>query len=94
MRRVWRAVRTGMVTAGLAGFGLVASLAAQAETEFRPIEPGDLMTEQLPATPLVFAAYAVVWVALLLYILVLWRRIGRIERELADVTSRLESRGR
>jgi CcmD family protein len=50
------------------------------------------MTEQLPATPLVFGAYAAVWVALLIYILVLWRRLGRVERELADVTARLESR--
>jgi CcmD family protein len=89
---MWRTVRTAVVTIGLAGFGLGASLGAQAETEFRPIEPGDLMTEQLPATPLVFAAYAVVWVALLVYLLVLWRRIGRIEKELAEVTSRLESR--
>ena len=92
MRTMWQMVRTGIMTAGLAGWGLAVSLRAQAETEFRPIEPGDLMTEQLPATPLVFAAYAAVWVALLLYILVLWRRLGRIERELADVTSRLESR--
>jgi CcmD family protein len=89
---MWRTVGTWMMTTGLAGVGLAVSLQAQAETEFRPIEPGDLMTEQLPATPLVFAAYATVWVALLVYILVLWRRIGRIEKELADVTSRLESR--
>ena len=92
MGRTWQVVRVWPLTAGFAGWGVVASLAAQAETEFRPIEPGDLMTEQLPATPLVFAAYAAVWVALLLYILVLWRRLGRVERELADVTSRLESR--
>jgi CcmD family protein len=89
---MWRTVGTFLMTVGLAGLGLAASLGAQAETEFEPLRPGEVIGEQLPATPLVFAAYAVVWVALLAYILVLWRRLGRIEKELADVTSRLESR--
>jgi CcmD family protein len=92
MGRMWRMVRTGVLTCGLAGAGAIASLGAQGETGFEPIGPGDLITEQLPATPLVFGAYAAVWVALLIYILVLWRRLGRVERELADVTARLESR--
>ena len=92
MDTVWRTIRTGLLTAGLVGVGSLASLGAQAETEFEPLRPGEVIGEQLPATPLVFAAYAAVWVALLIYILVLWRRIGRIERELAEVTSRLESR--
>ena len=39
--------------------------------------------EQLPAAPLVIGAYAFVWVALLVYVLVLWRRLGSVERELA-----------
>jgi CcmD family protein len=50
--------------------------------------------EHLPATPLVFAAYGFVWLALLVYVLTLWRRVARVERELRDVTTRLEARRR
>jgi CcmD family protein len=45
--------------------------------------------EVLPATPLVFAAYAFVWVVLLVYVFLLWQRIGRVERELAEVNAKL-----
>lgn len=49
--------------------------------------------EVLPATPLVFYAYAFVWVALMAYLWVIWRRIGQVEQDLAAVTRRL-SQGR
>ena len=38
---------------------------------------------------LVIAAYAFAWVAVTVYVLVLWRRTQRIERELADVRDKL-----
>lgn len=44
--------------------------------------------EQLPAAPLVMAAYAFVWVALLLYVWVLWRRVGKVQAELTDLRRR------
>lgn len=67
------------------------SAAAQAQqNEFRPLT--DITKETLPATPLVFIAYAFVWVALLVYVFLLWRRLGRVERELADVNARLANR--
>jgi CcmD family protein len=50
--------------------------------------------EQLPAAPLVMAAYAVAWVAILLYVWSIWRRLGRVEREIADVTRRVEAGAR
>jgi CcmD family protein len=65
-----------------------------AQDGFVPVSPEDMGQEHLPATPLVFAAYATVWVALLLYVLTLWRRLGRVERELADVSAKLEARRR
>ena len=37
-------------------------------------------------------AYAFVWVALLAYVFLLWRRLGRVEHELADVNARLANR--
>ena len=46
--------------------------------------------EVLPATPLVFYAYAFVWVALIGYVFFLWRRMARIEQDLAAVGRRLQ----
>ena len=45
--------------------------------------------EQLPAAPLVIGAYAVAWVAVFGYLWSIWQRIGRVERELGDVSRRL-----
>jgi CcmD family protein len=82
-----------LVTA-IAGFALgTATLAAQQSQEvFRPLQPGDITQEVLPATPLVYGAYAFVWVALIAYVFLLWRRLARVEREHAEVNTRLANR--
>ena len=62
-----------------------------AQGEFVPID--ELPPEdQLPAAPLLIAAYAFAWIALLIYIWSLWRRLGSVERELADVARRINNR--
>ena len=48
--------------------------------------------EQLPAAPLLIAAYAFVWVALMAYVWSLWRRMAKLERELADLQRRMPTR--
>ena len=48
--------------------------------------------EQIPAAPLVAGAYGIAWAAVLIYLWSVWRRLGRVERELAEVTRRIESR--
>ena len=48
--------------------------------------------EQLPAAPLVIGAYVFVWVALLVYVWSLWKRMTKLERELADLQRRVEKR--
>jgi len=50
--------------------------------------------EQLPAAPLVMAAYAVAWLVVFAYIWSLWRRLSQVEREIADVSRRLASGAR
>jgi CcmD family protein len=45
--------------------------------------------EQLPAAPLVITAYSVVWLLVFGYLWSIWRRIGRAERDVADVTRRI-----
>jgi CcmD family protein len=49
-------------------------------------------TEQLPAAPLLIAAYAFVWVALMVYVWSLWKRMATLERELADLQRRVPKR--
>lgn len=38
--------------------------------------------EQIPAVPLVLTAYAIVWVAVLAYVWLTWRRLGKVEADL------------
>ena len=62
-----------------------------AQEEFMPIDqlpPED----RLPAAPLLIAAYSFVWVALLGYLWVVWRRLGSVEQQLHDVERRLAER--
>lgn len=46
--------------------------------------------EVLPAAPLVFYAYSFVWLALIVYVFSIWRRMARVEQDLADVYRRLK----
>lgn len=84
----------GLLVLALAIAASAAIGAFQVPQDFQPVKPGDRAQEVLPATPLVFAAYAFVWSALLAYVFLLWRRIGRVERELADLVAgrRLDKR--
>ncbi len=45
-----------------------APLPPAAQDGFVPVRPGELEQEQLPAAPLVFVAYSVVWLALVVYV--------------------------
>jgi CcmD family protein len=85
----WR--RIGAVV-GLAALVVAAATVvsfAQAETDFKPIRADQAALEQLPATPFVFWAYAIVWMVLLAYVFSLWRRLGRVEQEMAALSNRL-----
>lgn len=44
-------------------------------------------TENLPAPPLIYAAYGGIWLVLLLYIFMLWRKLQRVEKDLRDLPS-------
>ncbi|MCX6544280.1 MAG: heme exporter protein CcmD [Acidobacteria bacterium] len=48
--------------------------------------------EQLPAAPFLIGAYVVVWLVLLVYVWSIWRRMKKMERELADLQRRVQSR--
>ncbi len=59
--------------------------------EFVKVEDG--AREQLPATPFVGAAYGFIWLALLLYLLVIARGLARVQGDLSELRRRLERTG-
>ncbi len=63
-----------------------------ADTEYEPVTGEE--QEQLPAAPLVIGAYAVVWLAVIVYLWSIWRRLSQVEREIAQVARRIEAGGR
>ena len=86
-----RRLLRGMAVSGLAlaMLGAPIRLVAQprppaAQDGFVPMSevPQD---EKLPAAPLVFGAYGVIWLAVLVYVASLWRRLGTVERELQEL---------
>jgi hypothetical protein len=49
--------------------------------EFVPATPGTA-TEQLPAAPLLAAAYAFAWLAAMVYLWSVWRRLNKVEADM------------
>jgi CcmD family protein len=86
----------------LAALAAAQQPAAQRPAEQRPPEPpagfvpADSLPqqEQLPAAPLVITAYAVAWVLVFGYLWTIWQRLGRVERELAEVRRRVDAGAR
>jgi len=64
---------------------------AAGQGEFVPVNSVPSV-EQLPAAPFLIGAYVVVWLALLVYVWSIWRRMKKIERDLADLQKRVQSR--
>ncbi len=91
--------RTALILLAVALLAPAAAAAQQppstpdAKQEYVPVDP-TVDQEQLPAAPLVIGAYAVVWVVVVLYLWSIWRRLARVERELAQVSRRIESGGK
>ena len=76
------------------GLGIViltgVTMAQEAQNQFVPAE--SVQHQEIPSGPLLYTAYAFVWAAVLVYAFVLWRRIGRVERELAEVSRKVPTR--
>ena len=95
MIRLRRAAGLAVISAALACAPAAASqqpapAAGQPEQqdEFVPIDqlpPG----EQLPAAPLLIAAYSVAWLAVAGYLFSIWRRLDRVDRDIAEAGRRL-----
>ena len=60
------------------------------QEEFIPIDelpPGD----QMPAAPLLIAAYAIVWAVVFVYLWSIWRRLSTVEREMQELARRADA---
>lgn len=86
--RVIRPVVLGMALLAWPGSLVMAQApqgpaATAAQDEYVPI--AELPeSEKLPAAPFIIGAYTFAWVAILVYLLMLWRRLGRVQQELQD----------
>ena len=74
----------------LASFVLMnAVMFAQAgQSEFQPVTEIPA-SEQMPSAPLVIAAYAFVWLAFVVYVWTMWRKLGKVEKELQTLSAQI-----
>jgi CcmD family protein len=74
----------------LAAFVLMnAVMFAQAgQSEFQPVTEIPA-SEQMPSAPLVIAAYAFVWLAFVVYVWTMWRKLGKVEQELQTLSTQI-----
>jgi CcmD family protein len=80
----------------LTSFALFSSpaLAGQApawQGAFVPVDSVPL-ADQLPAAPLLVTAYAFVWIAVMVYLWTIWRRLNKVEDEMRALAQKLPRR--
>jgi CcmD family protein len=91
VNRLWTTcTRVALALIVFAASSLTAAAQKQAQDVF--VNADTLPRQEIPPGPLLYSAYAFVWFALVVYLFLLWRRIGRVERELADVNQKLAGR--
>jgi CcmD family protein len=62
------------------------------QSEFVPVDQLPA-SEQLPAAPLLVAAYAFAWLAVFFYLWTVWRRLNKVEAEMRVFEKRQAQRG-
>lgn len=95
-RKIRRKIRTVSRVLGVAAAGVPAALLSipgpALAQEFVKVE--DAAREQLPATPFVAVAYGFIWLAVLVYLLSVARRLGQVKQEIEDLRRRIDGGGR
>lgn len=72
------------LTCGLLALSWGVSAQQAASDGFKPFDE-NAPRETLPAAPLVFVAYALAWVALAFYAFTLFRKVSKLETDLAQL---------
>jgi CcmD family protein len=98
LKRFLRFVVVATLLTGSAASGIAARQPSgapgqppEAQGEFLPVSelpPAD----QLRAAPLLIAAYAFVWVAVLFYVWTIWRRLNKVEKDMEALARRSTAR--
>jgi CcmD family protein len=95
MNRVFVAFALALMLATISTSGVAAQQpppqAPPGQNEFVPVKELP-QQEQIPAVPLVAAAYGFVWVVLVIYVWSLSRRIGKVQTELTELRKRTARR--
>ena len=58
------------------------------QSEFKPVTEIPA-SEQLPSAPLVIAAYAFVWLAFMFYVWMMWKKLGKVDQELTQLSAQI-----
>ena len=91
LKRLFRIVALVAITVLTAApLGAQTPQTPSSQDGFVPVDQLGDPKEELPATPLVAAAYGIAWAAVLVYVWSVWRRLNQVDRELADVSRRLQ----
>ncbi len=61
------------------------------QSEFVPVDSVPV-SDQLPAAPLLITAYAFVWIAVMVYVWTIWRRMNRVEDEMRALAQKIPQR--
>ena len=61
------------------------------QSEFVPVDSVPV-SDQLPAAPPLITAYAFVWIAAMVYVWTIWRRMNRVEDEMRVLAQKLPPR--
>lgn len=89
--KVMTFVRSAAVALALVLAPAVPVMAQQPQAAQDQYVPVDQLqqVEEFPATPLVAGAYGVAWAAVLVWVWMVWTRLQKVDRELAEVSRRL-----
>ena len=91
--RLFAAVLVAAVIAWSAAVSAAQPPTGAAQDEFVPVSR-TAQQETIPGARLVMIAYGFAWVMLIGYLWSIWTRIGKVERELHDVSRRIKTEGR
>ena len=61
------------------------------QSEFVPVDSVPL-ADQLPAAPLLVTAYAFVWLAVMVYLWSIWRRLNKVEDDMRALAQKMPRR--
>lgn len=71
-------------------FALAATLATPAALAQEAAAPVGQVRESIPAAPFLAAAYAFMWVAVLIYVALVARRLGRVQSDIDDLRRKID----